>query len=475
MLWLCLHFPHLAIELRQPADPGAAAIAARIGSRRILIAANTEARAQNVGAGLDSISAVARIPELTLIERAPGAEKRALRALAVWSEQFSSEICLDAERWMLWLEAGASLHYFGGFEAFIAAIRKGLTALGYTVSAGIAPTLEAAALLAHPKLDSNNRIVHTRKALLSALSPLPAQLLALSPEAHAGLRDSGLTTIGAVLAVPAAALARRFGPELTGYLQRLTGAAADPRVFHKPARNYRRRFEFVEPIESLEGLLFPLRRVFFEFQGFLRARDTAVQSLRLQLLHRDAPPTILELRTTDPERRALRLFALLREKLERVTLPEPTCEIRLEADQFIAPGDTQLSLFEDRAQRDSNWSALLDKLRARLGDSAVRRLGLHADHRPERAWCIQTERIQTKNGEPPLPESFPDRPLWILEPRPIRHLPKIIGHPERIETGWWDAAEARRDYYIAETDEGARWWLYRDAITHEWFLQGLWA
>jgi len=470
MLWLCLHFPHLPIELRQPPDPGAAAIAARIGPRSILIACNAQARAQHVATGIDSISAVARIPELKLIEREPAAEKRALRALAVWSEQFSSEVCLDTQRWMLWLEAGASLHYFGGFEAFIAALQQGLATLGYTVGIGIAPTLEAAAILAHPQLQGHSRIVRTRKALLPALAPLPLQLLALAPEAHAGLRDSGLGTIGAVLAVPSAALARRFGPDLTRYLQRLTGAAADPRIFHKPARSYRRRLEFVAPVASLEGLLFPLRRLFFEFQGFLRARDSAVQSLRLQLLHRDAPPTMLELRTTDPERRALRLFSLLREKLERLVLPEPACEIRLEADQFIAPGDTQLSLLEDRTQRDANWSALLDKLRARLGDHAVRGLGLNADHRPERAWCIQTQ-----SGEAQLPDAFPDRPLWILEPRPLRQLPKLMGHPERIETGWWDAAEARRDYYIAETDEGARWWLYRDAITHEWFLQGLWA
>ncbi len=470
MLWLCLHFPYLPIELRQPPDPGAAAIAGRIGARRILIAANAEARVRHVDAGLDAISAVARIPELTLIEREPASEKRALRALAVWSEQFSSQICLDPQRFLLWLEAGASLHYFGGFDAFTATLRQGLAALGFTVCAGVAPTLEAAALLAHPQLPIAARVVRTRKALLPALAPLPARLLALTPEAHAGLIDSGLGTIGAVLGVPGAALARRFGPAITDYLQRLTGAAADPRVFHKPARNYRRRFELAAPVDSVESLLFPLRRLFFEFQGFLRARDTAVQSLRLQLMHRDAAPTVLELRTTHPERRALRLFALLREKLERVTLPEPTCELRLEADEFIAPGDTQLPLFEDRAQRDANWAALLDKLRARLGESAVRRLGLNADHRPERAWCIRTG-----DADAQLPEAFPDRPLWILEPRPILKLPKIIGHPERIETGWWDAAEARRDYYIAETSEGARWWLYRDAITQEWFLQGLWA
>ena len=28
---------------------------------------------------------------------------------------------------------------------------------------------------------------------------------------------------------------------------------------------------------------------------------------------------------------------------------------------------------------------------------------------------------------------------------------------------------------LARTEEGARWWLYRDASTNRWYLQGLWA
>jgi protein ImuB len=44
--------------------------------------------------------------------------------------------------------------------------------------------------------------------------------------------------------------------------------------------------------------------------------------------------------------------------------------------------------------------------------------------------------------------------------------------PERIETGWWRCADIRRDYYIVETTEGARWWIFQRVDDGRWFLHG---
>ena len=52
------------------------------------------------------------------------------------------------------------------------------------------------------------------------------------------------------------------------------------------------------------------------------------------------------------------------------------------------------------------------------------------------------------------------RPLWLLaEPQPLdgREHPRYEGRlefeegPERIESGWWDGRDVRRDYYVART------------------------
>ena len=467
MLWLCLSLPQLAVELPQPAPDGFAAVTDGAGARRVLIACNEAARAQGVFNGIDATVALAREPRLRLIERAKSAELKAIKALAGWAEEFSSHVSFDAARWMLWLEIGASIRYFGGVNPLRTRIAEGIALLGYTANIGIAPTLEAAALLA-----ANDRsLTITSKALIpETIGALPLDTLAVGAKVQAALQASGLHRIGEVLDMPAAALSRRFGLEVTDYLQRLLGKAADIRAPYRAPHAYRRVFEFSQGVENVEGLLFALRRMLHEFQGFLRGRDTAIQTLRLNLCHRDAPDTRLELRTSVPQRDAVRMFALLREKLERTTLPQSVTQMALAANQFVSMDFTQGDLFDDAPRQDSGWSDLLDKLRARLGEKAVRYLGLADDHRPEKAWCVQD------NGScAELPAAFPDRPLWILEPKPIRRLPQLLGTPERIEAGWWNHEDSSRDYYLARTAEGARWWLYRDLATQQWFLQGLWA
>jgi protein ImuB len=54
----------------------------------------------------------------------------------------------------------------------------------------------------------------------------------------------------------------------------------------------------------------------------------------------------------------------------------------------------------------------------------------------------------------------------------------LLSGPERIESGWWDAALAERDYFIAEAGDGALVWIYRARLPLSsageggWFLHG---
>jgi len=151
MLWVSLHLPHLAMELRQPQQPGPLAVTDGAGARRAVIACNTTAREAGITIGMDAPSSLMREPELRMFDRSKADERRAILALACWAHQFTSDVCLDATRWMLWLEVGSSLRYFNGLATIHARIKNGIEQLGYTALPGIAPTLEAAALLTrHP-------------------------------------------------------------------------------------------------------------------------------------------------------------------------------------------------------------------------------------------------------------------------------------------------------------------------------------
>lgn len=443
------------------------AITDRVRARRVVIAANESARQAGINAGMDATRALLEQPGLRLIDRSKSEERRALRALADWSLQFSSTVHLEWARWLIWLEIGASLRYFEGLPALRARIEHGVVALHYSATVGIAPTLEAAALFAR---GPDTRAVIGREDIEPRASGLNLALLSIDSKIIEQLSASGIRTIGEVLAIPGEALARRFGTDVTDYLRRLIGKHPDPRKSHRAAESYRRRYEFAEPLQSVEGLLFPLRRIMQEFQGYLRGRDLAVQRVDVTLRHRDSPESSLSLHTSAPMRDASRLFALLREKLERTSWESPVTAVIVHAAEFHAPEILQGDFFDDSQRQSAGWAALLDKLRARLGDGAVRQLGLRDDHRPEQAWCIVNE-----SSGLGTPAAYPDRPLWLLEPIPIARPTQLIGRPERIEAGWWSGADTSRDYYLAISPEGARWWLYKEVGADEWYLHGLWA
>lgn len=443
------------------------AVIERQGQRRWVLAANAAARAANVLPMQDVSLALVHEPVLRCVDRSLSQERKALQGLAAWAHQWSGEVTLEASRWLLALEVGASLRYFGDLTAVETELRTGAATLGYTVQLGVAPTWEAAALLA---CSSKSATIRSHAKLVAELAHRPLTELALGSDVHGHLQHAGLRTIDDVLTVPRDALARRFSPALTDYLQRLLGERSDPRPHVRIAERYRRTIDCAYPVDTAPPLLFPLHRMLLEFQGYLRGRDMAIESLHVVLGHRHAEATALELRMSSPQRDAALLLPLLRERLERTVIPEPVTQIVLAAPRFVAPAIAQGDLFEDRTALDARWSQLLDRLRARLGEAAIRELHLLDDHRPERAWCIERTDF-VDDPQHPLPE----RPVWILNPRPLRQLPKLLGHPERIEAGWWEGEDQRRDYYVAETTRGALWWVYRDLRTDEWFLHGIWA
>jgi protein ImuB len=76
----------------------------------------------------------------------------------------------------------------------------------------------------------------------------------------------------------------------------------------------------------------------------------------------------------------------------------------------------------------------------------------------------------------PRPVWMLDKPLRLMmrDQRPIYRRPlKMLTRTERIEAGWWDGNRVERDYYVAADDCGHMFWVYRERLTGEWYLQGL--
>jgi protein ImuB len=76
---------------------------------------------------------------------------------------------------------------------------------------------------------------------------------------------------------------------------------------------------------------------------------------------------------------------------------------------------------------------------------------------------------------------LPDHPPAFFVWRRVRYRVVKADGPERITGEWWKSEHERaslRDYYRIENEEGARFWIFRDAPADQggrWWLHGLFA
>jgi len=436
-LWLCIRLPRLAQEALAGGAQQATDAAASIASR-----------------GVD----------------AAAIEHVAMERLAAWAYQWSSLVSYHLpDGPLLWLELAASRSLFGGHAALLANIEAELSQLGYSHACALAPSPAAAALLTQA---GQQRCVSTPVELRSRLESLPLALLALPDEVLAALHSAGLRRIGQLLELPAAAIARRFGPAASLYLQRLCGTASDPRPAWRMPATYSACFEFDAEVHDTTALLFPLRRLLLEFQGYLRGRDCAVLRFTLAFEHYRQPASGVTIGMSAPARDAAQFLLLARERLQSLVLPAAVSGLRLQALEFTAASVLQADFFGGDAQQLQQLQLLLDRLQARLGDGQVRSLALAADHRPERGWRFAPPQQQS-TARPDMQAAV--RPCTLLpQPRRIEAPALLLSGPERIESGWWDGGDVTRDYYVARAADGARLWVFQDLAAGGWYLQGLW-
>ncbi len=468
MLWACILLPQLAMDgvLRHRTDTDAPLVLlAGTPQRRVLQAVNPAARALGLKPGQTLTAAQALIRDFVTADYDLAAIEHWQRFLAAWAYGFSAQVSLHYPRCLL-LEVQSSFGLFGPWPRFEACLREELTALGFQHRITLAPNPAAARVLANTH---DGLAITDTRTLRQTLDRLPVDRLGLPREVATSFARMGLRHLRQLLALPRDSLAKRFPAEVLIQLDTLLGHRPLALDFYRPPDVFDARIELNFEVESHQALLFPLRRLTADLAVFLAGRDSGVQRFVLHLEHRDQADTQVPVGLLAAEREAAMLFELTRGRLETLQLPAPVLAVRLIAHELPAFTPEHRQLFDDRPQQSLPWEQLRERLRARLGDDAVQGLDARADHRPEHAW--QTG--QRKPGSP-LPATGP-RPSWLLaEPQPLREDSlRILAGPERIESGWWDGGDVRRDYYLVETRAGQRGWAFRTSEgplwLHGWF------
>lgn len=503
--WAALHFPALSLDVFARAwttDAHARPFVVDSGGHYPrIVAANEAAQRAGIRPQMLLSAALTLAPDLVQRPRDESQEIAALEQLATFTLRFTPAVAL-APPSALVAEIGTSLRLFGGRAKLIARIVRGIDQRGYAMRLGIAPTPTASLALARAGAAD---AIDSIDALREALSPLSLGCFDVDDDVRATLNAAGVHTFGDALRLPRAGLARRFGFDLVDMLDRAGGRRADPRQPYEPPPQFVSRLELPVPVHDVEALTFAVNRLVQELTAWLLARGLGVGALSLRLAHEHALVRHRESRCTEarfalgaPSRTPAHLVHVLRERLARLSLPAPVAGITLTSEAVAPLAGRNLGLLPgDEAATPE--VPLLDRLRARLGEHAVQLVAPRAEHRPERASdsvtvqpraaanAARTSRASVRGASAAATAKLPasPRPLWLLsEPQPLAHLieakPWVLREgPERIESGWWDGSDVRRDYFVAESPAGDIVWIYRDhrygVDDGEWFLHGIFA
>jgi protein ImuB len=489
-LWIGLYLPRLPLEVFSPNWSGDAGSVV-LEQERVL-AASPLARAAGVQAGMRRGGVLMLMPQARLHERAPEREAEALNAVAMALLQYTPLVTLAEESTLL-IDIGASLRLFGGIRKLCSRIRANLRALGFSACLSCAPTARGAWMLARRhagralKMDS----------LVRRLDRLPASLPPPARPFASWFEGIGCFQLGDMRRLPRPGLQRRCGRPLLDMLDAAYGSVPELFEWIEAPTTFHARIELFDRIENADALLAGAHRLLLQLTGWLCARQLAAERITLLLEHERGrvarPPTAIDIALAEPAWRDEHLVRLLRERLAKQVLEAPVIGLGLEAVQLQAMAPPSESLFPEPGGTEEDRNRMLELLVARMGGDNVLQAAPQADYRPEQAnaWVPVQQKIRAGARAaqmPPDVQSLP-RPAWLLakpiallmrDHRPFYGSPlRMASNPERIEAGWWSESQAR-DYFIAQGQDHALYWVYRERIVGaaedaapRWFLHGL--
>jgi protein ImuB len=349
------------------------------------------AEAFGVHPGMRLGESLARCPRLTLVPPDPAGVADLWERLLVRLESVGAAV--EPERpGLVCFDARGLLRLHGGTEGVLRAAR---TALRMPARFGVAPSRFAAVAAATRARTRRPEIVGGtggrggghRELARAYLAPLPVTLLRARP-ALAGLPEAlerlGIRTLGELAALPAAALADRFGkPGLLAYeLARGGDSALSPRPASEFLREALELPEAASGIQLERGLGLLIDRLLARRERRGRTLRSVVISAKLverggtwreQVVFREA--------LADPVRMRLALVPHLAQ------MPAPAEVLRLSVERFGPLASDQRPLLEDpAAARAARLREAIRQARAVAGpEAALRVLEVDPDSRfPER-------------------------------------------------------------------------------------------
>lgn len=508
---MVLHLPRWATDCLKRADrrlgalPLPLALYERQQGAMRLVALDARAAGAGLSEGQSLSDARALCPELDAREIDRGMLTSVFADFADWHSNASPIVSVLTDSMPygdLALDITGVAHLFGGENRMLAHLTERLEMLGFTVRGAVAGSVGAAWALARfaPGQVAGN------EDLPDVLASLPVAALRLDDAQVEGLLQMGLKRVGQLYGRDRGALRARFGGTLLNRLDQALGLVEErvtPRL-PIPERHAERRF--AEPVTLIDDVMLTARDLGRQLSAQLEAEGAGAQSFHLFLYRIDHKVMTLSVNAARATREAGHIARLFANRAERLS-GEFDAGFGIEAVRLaatsVSPLDTtQIGAFEtDDGAADLD--RLYDRMASRLGPLAVSRQKFVNSHIPERAVTLEPAVARTPDDPQAMPDAGLPRPLRLL-PRPeqievVAEVPdgpparmvwRRVAYrfarasgPERIGVEWWQPGEGAltRDYYVAEDEEGRRFWLYREGLyavetgRPRWFMHGLFA
>jgi protein ImuB len=321
------------------------------------------------------------------------------------------------------------------------------------------------------------------------LSPLPLATADPSPELAGILANWGLRTLGDLTALPRDEIVRRFGSAGLELWNRATGGAPRPLHLVTPAERFAAAMEFEQEVETLEPLLFILRRFLDRLTLELRVSQHVAVEIELTLRLEDETRHARNFRLPEPTADVDILFRTLYTHLESLQTAASISAVELRLIP-ARPLVRQHGLFDTGLRDPHGFAETLARVTALVNSDRVGTPQREDTHRPDAITLIPPPAVvpppadppvhpalglPLRRFRPPLPatlEFTPQerKPTYLFTSQLRGEIAQLRG-PWRSSGDWWqnDRAWQRIEYDVALADGG----LYRlIQIGEAWFIEG---
>jgi protein ImuB len=208
----------------------------------------------------------------------------------------------------------------------------------------------------------------------------------------------------------------------------------------------------------------------------------SIARLLERLSARLGPENVLQMSVQDDHRpeRAMRVEAYQAQAFSRKKRSPAKSRSKIKADKTWLTDELRHAAAEEGRE---DGESLAYAIEAAEATQAPQRPSKTNDAKNTSTSAPQPGNAQASLDLPDSALPSQPRPVWMLDKplrlmmrdqRPIYRRPlKMLTRTERIEAGWWDGNRVERDYYVAADDRGHMFWVYRERLSGEWYLQGL--